>query len=356
MHGFRNLNVELESDAQITVLGGQNGQGKTNFVEALYYASTLASFRPAQTEELIGTTSEHALLKIAYNNRPLEGLIQVSLTKPNKREVKVDGKRPRSLHEHLQHVPTVIFHPGHLSLIQGGPEQRRSFLDSILERTDLTYRNALQMYGKALRSRNRLLKQHASVEVIRVYHDILASSGQVIIKARAALVEQLKRLVEESYYFVMGQALSLQMSYAHSVEPDQDTFKRALDEALDKDRLRATTSVGPHLDDLRVEHGSKKARIFSSQGQQRAICLALKLAEQQWLGGFYQRQPVLLLDDVSSELDQERTANFFKLIESLETQIFLTTTHPEYLRIDASRKDYLVQEGRIQEAHYGKQS
>lgn len=242
----------------------------------------------------------------------------------------------------------VLFHPGHLALAGGAPEGRRAFLDRILEQMDPTYGSTLGSYTRALRSRNRLLRQERfDRRSVTAFDEVLASAGAVVGHTRAQLVSDLAPRAERAFGEVAGETLPLKVSYRPRVDPDPEALRAALHKALDRDRKRGFTADGPHADELVLEVGGVGARHHASQGQQRAIVLALKVAELDVLSARVERVPMLLLDDVSSELDRSRNARLFEMLSRLGNQVFLTTTHPEFIRLEDNRADFQVAEGRV---------
>jgi DNA replication and repair protein RecF len=235
--------------------------------------------------------------------------------------------------------------------MMGGPEARRAFLDRVLEQVDTSYARLVDDYTKALRSRNRLLKAvRADARAITAYDALLAEHGARIGSARAELTAELKPLVESHFAEITEQALPLDVSYAARHPPERELLQRALAENFEKDVARGHTSVGPHGDDLRASVKRTLAKHHASQGQHRALVLALKVAELSVLSQRKQRVPLLLLDDVSSELDRSRNRRFFQLLARLGGQIFLTTTHREFILLEEERTDFHVLEGGVERA------
>ena len=204
----------------------------------------------------------------------------------------------------------------------------------------------LATYTKALRSRNRLLKQDPiDPRSVRSYDAILADAGAVIGRARASLVTSLAPRVAQAFHDVAGVELPLDVSYRPRVAPERETLLRTLEQAFEKDCARGFTADGPHADDLALTVRAIAAKHHASQGQQRAIVLALKVAELDELSARTGKVPVLLLDDVSSELDRGRNRRLFELLSRLGGQVFLSTTHPEFILLEEHRRDFHVARG-----------
>lgn len=356
-HGFRNLGaLSLEPGPQFNVLHGPNGAGKSNVLEAIHYLGALKSFRGAKTDDLIAMDEATANLGAKVSGEAAPRTFRISLDRGRARKLQMDGKRPRAIASWHQAIQVVLFHPGDLTLAMGPADQRRTFLDRILEQMDATYSSALASYTKALRSRNRLLKnEDADPRSIRAYDAILAQAGAIVGQTRAALTEDLAPRTEQAFAEVVGQELPLEVRYQPRVEPTVAAIREALERAYRKDRARGFTADGPHGDDvaLRVRHAedeagrSVAARHHASQGQHRAIVLALKVAELDVLSSRTGRVPILLLDDVSSELDRERNARFFDRLRRMGGQVFLTTTYPELILLEDDRADFAIRDGAV---------
>ncbi|MGE0791498.1 MAG: DNA replication/repair protein RecF [Sandaracinaceae bacterium] len=349
VRGFRNLaDLDLTPGPRFNVLSGDNGQGKSNLLEAIHYVVALRSFRLAGTDDLIAHGAEAAVLAARFGAEPTPIDAKIRLERGRARSVSLHGKRPRSSAAWIASLHTVLFHPGDLSLASGSPEHRRAYLDRILEQMDPTYASTSAAYTKALRSRNRLLKADTpDRRSVRAYDGLLAEAGAVIGAARSSLTEELKPLAERGFAEVAGQEIPLAVDYAPRVAPRVDAIRAALERSIDKDFARGFTAEGPHADDLKLSVRTRGARHHASQGQHRMMVLALKVAELEVLARRVDRAPILLLDDVSSELDRTRNERFFAFLDRLGAQVFLTTTHREFIRVDHDRVDFTVSAGRV---------
>jgi len=339
--GFRNLAAfTFEPGPRFNVIFGDNGAGKSNLLEAVTYIATLASFRDAKKEDVVALEAPRAFLRARVTGRPLAREYKISLDREASRVVTVDGKRPSSLGSYYESIQLVLFHPGHVDLMAGAPEARRAFLDRVLEQVDAGYARSVADYGKALRSRNRLLKQEQlDARSVRAYDPILAELGARIGQARANLVAELKPLTEGFFAEITERALPLQMTYAARHRPDEQVLREALAQSFEKDRARGFTGVGPHGDDLRVGVERSLVKHLASQGQHRALVLSLKVSELFVLARRTGRMPLFVLDDVSSELDRSRNLRFFRLLSRLGAQVFLSTTHREFILLDSHEPD-----------------
>jgi DNA replication and repair protein RecF len=354
--GFRNLGTTtLDPGPGFNVVHGDNGAGKSNLLEAIHYLGALRSFRGARAEDLVGVEDDKALLQARVSGESFGRTLKVLISRTEPRRLALDDKRPRSTAQWLLAVPMVLFHPGDAGLAMGPPEPRRAYLDRILEQMDATYAATLASYQKALRSRNRLLKlENVDRRSVIAYDGVLAQAGAIVGQTRARLVDDLAPRAERAFVEVAGVELPLEVRYEPRVEPDPDAIVAALAKSYEKDRARGFTAEGPHSDELalrvRREADAVAAKHFAakhhaSQGQHRAIVLALKVAELDVLAARVSRVPILLLDDVSSELDRSRNRRLFELLRRMGGQVFLTTTHAEFILLEEERTDFRVEAG-----------
>jgi DNA replication and repair protein RecF len=347
--GFRNLgSLQFEPGSHFNVIHGDNGAGKSNLLEAIHYLGALKSFRGAKTEDLIGLEDSRASLEAVLEGGAAPHRLRIDLARSERRKLQLDGKRPRSTSAWMQTVRMVLFHPGDLVLAAGAADKRRSFMDRMLEQMDPIYASTLASYEKALRSRNRLLKEErVDRRSVRAYDAILSKAGAVVARARRALIDDLGPRVERAFTEVFAGDVPLSVRYRPRVDPTEEAIAEALERSFEKDRARGFTADGPHGDDLELRLHEVGARHHGSQGQHRTIVLALKTAELDLLTERTGRVPILLLDDVSSELDRTRNRRFFEVLSHAGGQVFLTTTHPEFILLEDDRIDFEVRAGAL---------
>jgi len=366
---FRNLErILLEPHPRFNVLAGENGQGKTNLLEAVYLLGTLRSFRASKTEELVRFVAleegRRARVRARVNRLGTQRLLEVELG-PGQKLARVDGKAARAA-QYFGGFNVVLFAPEDLGLVRGSPSARRRFLDRGIWNAAPQYLEEAQTYEKVLKSRNALLRDERAAaqavhlpEMLEVYDAQLARAAVPVVVRRRALVAGLAPRVQAAFTRVSGghevaiayQSAALQLAGA---EADETAIEAAVREALTRDRrrdlARKATSSGPHTDELAIAFDGREAAAYASQGQVRAIALGLKIAEIQHLTETLGDAPVLLLDDVSSELDARRNAQLFEFLSSVRCQAFVTTTSHGYVQLPVEageRKDFSVVSGQI---------
>lgn len=339
---FRNLaSVELEPSPGATVVVGQNGQGKTNLLEAVYFLCTLRPLRAGKLQELVRFGAEQASVQGTFTLKGADRTIRVEV-RDGTRVSLVDGKRAQSLLEYFGGVSVVAFTPDDLEVVKGGPEQRRWFLDRAVFNRFPAYLDESRDYARALKSRNRLLKERAEPRYLEAFEETLTRSGARLWARRRAFLEEISPRAEKAFAAIGRADQPARYTYAPShlrlpfetaSEPElAETFLQELRRRLERDLERGFTSVGPQADDLGLWLGEHPARAFASQGQQRAFVLSWKIAEIENLHAAHGVLPLLLLDDVSSELDPERNAYLMGYLRDSGAQTFLTTTDARLVR------------------------
>ncbi|MCX7717355.1 MAG: DNA replication/repair protein RecF [Candidatus Sumerlaeaceae bacterium] len=358
---FRNLrSVRSEFGPGINLIYGANAQGKTNLLEALSLLVTARSFRTSAERELIPWVRdgyEATLIRARVERLGGEDRLLMTFNQGEK-HVFVNGTPLARLGDLLGRLNAVIFTPPDLGLVSGGPAGRRRFLDIGLSQTSRPYLVHLQHYDLALRQANALLKQHQRRPSLRdelaAWHDKLAAHGGALLQARAAMISELSALAGQTYAAIAGVEEPLRLEYLPSpsaVQAQPDAAEAALREALercaDDDMRRGAISSGPHRDDFRFLVAGRDARDFGSQGQQRSCVLALKLAEMRRMTSRTGDPPLLLLDDLMSELDESRQR---ALLASLDpcVQTFITATERSLVApLVECRGIYLMDDGQL---------
>lgn len=312
----------MDVSPSVNIIYGENAQGKTNLVEAIWLFTGGKSFRGAKDAELVSLGKEKATLLLSYfaQERNQEAQIQIE---NGRRTFLWNGIPKRGASEVVGSFCSVIFSPEHLTLVKNGPAARRAFLDAAICQIKPSYSALLSRYTRTLTQRNALLKdipRHSELlDTLIVWDERLAGYGERLVEERLAYCKLLESAVLKVYRGISREKETIQLSYQSSF---RETLAQALQDARREDVACGHTSVGPHRDDLTLLLDGLSARTFASQGQQRSIVLALKLAEAEILFLKTGEQPVVLLDDVLSELDAKRQD--YLLNHLGDRQIFLT--------------------------------
>jgi len=408
---FRNYkSVKLNFKNSTILIVGDNGQGKTNLLESIHYISSGKSHRTSDQDELINWDSDYAILRASLGKSiedtadSSKQLIEIELRKKNNIKIRIDGVYYRRKSDFASIIPSVIFSPDDLRLIKAGPSNRRDFLDDILEKLQNKYASQRLHYQKILNQRNSLLKSMISGEqangnsTMEAWDENLVHYGSEIIEKRCNLLASVReKFVNYMNYFFPGiqadivyifswdrgiqgaltgavlnnsinpqdsiisyppldldrpinldNSINLQSSTIIQSGTIKDIFNLKLKQGFKKDLLLKTTLVGPHRDDLLITINGKDIRSFGSQGQQRIAAICLKLCEIHILKEELRTEPILLLDDVLSELDHERRNKLIEIIKN-KFQTFVTTTgisYPDKPEVDFENR-FLVKNNKI---------
>ncbi|MBO8159698.1 DNA replication/repair protein RecF [Thermosyntropha sp.] len=340
INDFRNIKEIYLPKGEISnfnIFIGNNGQGKTNILEALYILSMQNSFRTSNYNHLINYDREGFRIRAEYNIDYREFEIELKYQKNKKKEVYINRKKASKKHPYCPKV--VLFTPDDLYLIKGSPVKRRNFIDSILKQLSNEYAYFIEEYGKIIKKRNFLLKKGQSEsKAFSILNQILVENGTQIILHRINFINILEKTAAEIFQEINQDESKIKIKYALSFPIENDKINTAvlkekfdieLKKIKEKEIIRKTTLIGPHLDDINFYYDNKLARSFASQGQQRNMVIALKLAE---IHAFYKVKgffPVFLLDEVLSELDQERKILLLRYLEKSDFQTFLTSVKAE---------------------------
>ena len=346
---FRNIErLVLAPGSRFNVVAGRNGSGKTNLLEAIYLTGALRSFRTSTTSDLVRHGVAQAGITAVFGGADVGLLCEVRLGADGRR-IRVDGKAPRTDGGHFRALPMVLFHPGHMELVQGGPDARRRFIDRALYQADQGYPAEHRAYQRALASRNKLLKGAAADgRALAAFEAQLVAHGALVVAARERFTEKLAPLFAAALAEVSAEAGG-GLSYEPNAR-DAAALAARLEAGRAGDIARGFTTCGPHADDLELVVKGRSARRFASQGQQRTAVLALKIAETRALAAATGRTPLMLLDDVSSELDDARNASLLAFLADVGGQVFITTTHPKHVIVEGERVDFAVEDGAVRRA------
>jgi len=351
---FRNFtSLRLGLGQGVNILCGANAQGKTNFLEALYFCATGRSRRTNFDRELIRFESHDAYMQLHIQNENMEDRIDAHIKKDGPKGFAVNGIPIRRLGDLFGVLLIVMFSPEDLQLVKSGPSERRRFYDMELCQLSPIYYYDLQQYYKILKQRNALLKRlqkekdNSLKESLGVWDEQLVAYGIKIVSARRLFTEKMSRLAGEMHQKVTSGLEELQVVYRPNA--GESDFADKLRRNIDRDIYAGTTGVGVHKDDAAFYINGLDARLYGSQGQQRTVSLSLKLAELELIKEDKNETPVLLLDDVFSELDADRQRCLLQSISGVQT-ILTCTGVEDILREYGEHVEtrlYIVENGRI---------
>lgn len=366
LHNFRNYGLcSLQFPAMVNIFYGKNAQGKTNLLEAIFYAAFGMSHRTFQEDDLFGDGRREMAVKADFTSFDSDYEIKIKRYEQNgriKKELLLDNVNIKAK-EHYGTLNTVMFSPEDLQLIKGEPQLRRRFFDMQIAQTDKAYYELLVKYNRLLQQRNRLLKEirdnNGDKGQLNLWNNELSASAARIIKKRLAALKELLVIASGIYASIAGGSESMLINYALKTSNDfimqqsdksevewQEFYLKELHERQVLDILRGNTSIGPHRDDLFFYVSGKLLKAFGSQGQQRSAALALKLAQLEYVKNNTGEYPVLMLDDVMSELDSERRTHLLKFIDG-RVQTFITV-NDKHLIPDLNNNAYFyIENGKV---------
>lgn len=327
LHDFRNFaDARLDLRGTRTFLRGENGQGKTNLLEALGLVTALRSFRTADLKPLVRRNCPEAALRlIVEHEREGEAEVEIRLRRGS-RAVRLDGEPLRRLADLVGRFPTVVLASDDIQLLRGSPQLRRRFLDLTLAAASPAYYEPLRRYHLGLQHRNALLKRRASRAELAAFEAKLAPEAVALVEHRARGLDALAATLRTAYAAIGDDSEEPALRYRPSAKLESEADWRALlDERRERDRVLETTTAGPHRDDFALGLFGAPARHFGSEGQQRTLVLALRLAQRKWLQDEHALLPVLLADDVLGELDAGRQERFWAALPE-GTQVLATGT------------------------------
>lgn len=324
---FRNFeNLEIAFDRGINILYGENAQGKTNILEAIYLGGTTKSHRGSKDSEIIRFNKEEAHIRMIIEKNQVSHKIDMHLKKNKSKGVAIDGIPIKRQGELFGMLNLIFFSPEDLNIIKNGPGERRKFLDMELCQLDKIYMYHLACYYKALAQRNYLLKQiifdKNLLDTLYIWDCKLIEHGTVIINTRNSFIKKINELIHSIHNKLTGGKEELIIKYEPNV--NSEDYEEKLKNSLDRDLLSKMTNVGPHRDDMSFLFNNIDIRKYGSQGQQRTSALSLKLAEIQLVKEIIKESPVLLLDDVLSELDRNRQNYLLDSIGDIQTIVTCT--------------------------------
>ncbi len=324
---FRNYDsLSMTFDSGTNILYGDNAQGKTNILEAIYLSATTKSHKGSKDRDIVNFAAEEAHIRTYIEKDGLENRVDMHLRKNKSKGIAINGQKIKKAADLLGLLNVVFFSPEDLSIIKNGPAERRRFVDMELCQLDSFYLYNLNNYNKIVNQRNKLLKElyynPSLKDTLSIWDSQLLSYGSKIIERRIAFVEQLNDIIYEIHRKLSGNKEELRICY----EPDVtlEEYEQKLQSGQERDIRLKQTSTGPHRDDFSFLAGNIDIRKFGSQGQQRTAALSLKLSEIELVKKITRDTPVLLLDDVLSELDSNRQNYLLNSIGDIQTIITCT--------------------------------
>ena len=353
VENFRNIEkCEVEFSPGVNILYGENAQGKTNLLEAIFYSSVCRSFRASNVGEMIKFGEKYASISLDYCDRNRENNIKIQFLGDKKKIAEKNHLRAEKMSDIVGCFRAVLFCPEHLSLIKDGPSERRNYLDIAISRISQKYIHSLQRYNYFLKQRNSLIKSayhDRSVfdSTVELWSEKMAEEAALISKMRLEFIERISGTVNSCLFKMTGEREHTELIYRGSAGLQAEEYKdrekvisryvELLSSSYDREIGAGATLWGIHKDDLEIKLNGKNARIFASQGQQRSLALSLKLAEGEICSEEFGDYPVFLFDDVFSELDETRRDSL--LLFDTQKQVIITTCEAGVLeKINAQRK------------------
>ena len=326
---FRNYDsLSMTFDSGTNILYGDNAQGKTNILEAIYLSATTKSHKGSKDRDIVNFAAEEAHIRTYIEKDGLENRVDMHLRKNKSKGIAINGQKIKKAADLLGLLNVVFFSPEDLSIIKNGPAERRRFVDMELCQLDSFYLYNLNNYNKIVNQRNKLLKELSFnpglKDTLSIWDSQLLSYGSKVIERRISFVEQLNDIIYDIHRKLSGDKEDLRIIY----EPDvtlQD-YERRLQEGQDRDIRLKQTSTGPHRDDFYFEYKDNDLKYYGSQGQQKLAILSFKISEIPIFKEFTGTSPVLLLDDIFSELDIKKRNKLLKIINLDDVQSIITTT------------------------------
>ena len=346
LNNFRNYkNEEIKLKKGINIFYGDNAQGKTNIIEAIFLCVMGKSFRTNKDKEMININSENALLEAEYKKEDREGKVKVVLE--NKKNIFLNGIKIKKLSELVSNLNIVIFTPDDINILKGGPQNRRKFLNMMIGQLKPNYIFLLNNYLKTLEQRNIYLRQireeGKDKNLLDVWDEKLSDYAVKIFQYRKDFIEKIQKEIVNTHKEITNNKEEIEIKYISECE-NKEVYRKKLLERRNLDIIKGYTTKGIHRDDFTIFINDKQVNIYGSQGQHRTAILSLKLAELAVVKNEIEEYPILLLDDFMSELDKKRIHSFLEKIGDI--QVIITCTE----KLDIEKKEifvYNVKDGKV---------
>ncbi len=347
IQNFRNYKKQnIDLGEQINIFYGDNAQGKTNILESIFVTSIGKSFRAKKDKELIKLKEEKATIEVEYKKIDREGKIKVEIAE--EKNIYLNDIKQKKLSDFLGTINIVMFGPDDIEILKGGPEQRRRFLNVMISQLRPKYVYILNMYIKALKQRNNYLRQikfeNKPKEMLEIWDEKLTEYAEYIYNYRKEFIEKIIEKIEPIHEKITEKKEKIKIDYISDFKNKED-FKNELRQSWDIDIQKGHTTKGIQRDDFSIKLNEKKVNVYGSQGQNRTVVLSLKLSELQVIKDEIGEEPILLLDDFMSELDEKRRVNFLKNINY--SQVLITSTH-EFTIEQKMCKTFHVENGNVE--------
>ena len=352
MLNYRNYNVlDISLGPHVNVFMGDNAQGKTNILEGIYYCAFARSHRTSKDRELINWNADNALLSVSVGRERLDKRIDISILKDGKKAIQINKIKIKKIGELFGNFNVVMFSPEDLKIIKESPGVRRKFIDMELCQLNPKYYYNLVQYNKVLNERNSILRnKNISKDILDVYDMQLAEFGYNIIIDRLEYIKKLNKNSEKIHSDITSGKERIEFKYVSTIK-DLENIRESFYSLLEKNRVRdcerGITSVGPHRDDFTVLINDIDTKSYGSQGQQRTAVLTIKFSSLKIIKELTGEHPVLLLDDVLSELDFSRKRYILSTIGDIQTIITCTGIEDLYEYLDDKSKVFKVRDGEI---------
>ena len=350
LNNFRNYqNLDINFSDHINILYGDNAQGKTNILEAIYLAATTKSHRGSKDKDIISFGQEESHIRLTLNKRDVGHRIDMHLRKNKSKGVAIDSIPIRRSTELFGLINIIMFSPEDLSVVKNGPGERRRFMDMEICQISRIYYSNLLKFNKILDQRNSLLKQiyfdKSAEDTLDIWDDQLVETGSTIITERRNFIKMINDIIKDIHKKITSDKEDIEIKYEPNVE--EENFLKVLKNRRQLDMKNTITMTGPQRDDFGIYVNGNDVRVYGSQGQQRTAALSLKLAEIELVKKIINDNPILLLDDVMSELDSKRRDSLLEGIGDIQT-IITCTGYDDFIRQRVEvDKIYKISNGRI---------
>lgn len=349
--------LDLLPTSKINCFVGNNGVGKTNLIDAIYYLSFCKSYFNSIDSQNIKHNEQFFVIQGLYESDETIDEIYCGIKRNEKKQFKRNKKEYSKLSNHIGLIPLVMVSPADIKLIVDGSEERRNFVNSVISQFDKQYLENLISYNRVLKHRNNLLKSLSisnsfDADSIDVWDEQLVKYGTEIYKSRVNFIDELIPIFQKYYNFIAPEKEIVKLEYSSHLQ-NEESFYLQLKRSFEKDRILQYTTVGIHKDDLNLVLGEYPINKIGSQGQQKTYLVALKLAQFDFLNLLNKAKPIMLLDDIFDKLDENRVTKIIELVaENHFGQIFITDKHYDFLKnilekIDIESKIFVIDDGVI---------